>query len=136
LVPARRADISSARILLSFIEYGTSPATIRAASHSTIAVFPTHGSHTRTGLFFVFLLRIERSLSTSSSLQITFSSFFSRASSVRSDEKKSSAGVFESLFGFCSLLLSNGVGCSDCAFPPKRLSVMAPIILSISLSVF
>ena len=39
--------------ILSFIESGTSPETMRRASPSTIAVLPTPGSPIRTGLFFV-----------------------------------------------------------------------------------
>jgi|GEM_PF-829007 len=131
-VPATSVLISSAKILFSFIENGTFPAIISCANPSTMAVFPTPGSHTSTGLFLVFLLRIERSLSISLSLPITLSSFFSRASLVRSVEKKSSAGVFDSLFLLGCLLLSNGVASSllFSIIPQKRFSAIAPIILS------
>jgi hypothetical protein len=46
-------------ITLLFIRFsGTSLLTIFKAIHSTIAVLPTHGSHTKTGLFFDLLDRI------------------------------------------------------------------------------
>jgi len=108
-VPATNVLISRAKILLSFIQKGTFHCTISSASHSTIAVFQTQGSQTKTGLFFVFLFKIDKSLSISVSLHITLSSFFSRASCVKSVEKKSSAGVFESCFLVGALLLSKGV---------------------------
>jgi hypothetical protein len=76
-VQATREDISKANIFLSFIEKGTFHSAILNASHSTIAVFQTQGSQTRTGLFLVFLFKIDKSLSISSSLQITLSSLFS-----------------------------------------------------------
>ena len=38
---------------LSRKDFGTSPLTIRCASPSTIAVLPTPGSPSRSGLFFV-----------------------------------------------------------------------------------
>ncbi len=63
---------------------GTSPETIRRASPSTIAVFPTPGSPISTGLFFV---RRESTCITrriSSSRPITGSIFSSRARVVRS----------------------------------------------------
>jgi hypothetical protein len=92
-VHATRDDISSAKTFLSFIENGTFPSAILRANHSTIAVFQTQGSQTRTGLFLVFLFKIDNNLSISSSLQITLSSFSSCASRVKSVEKKSRAGV-------------------------------------------
>jgi len=110
-VHATREDISSDNIFLSFIEKGTFHSMILRANHSTIAVLPTHGSQTNAGLFFVFLLRIAISLSTSSSLHIILSIFHSLASFVKSVEKKSNAGVVVSLFSlfFCCLFWSNGV---------------------------
>ena len=45
--------MSSAHTRLPFSPSGTSPATIRCASPSTIAVLPTPGSPISTGLFFV-----------------------------------------------------------------------------------
>ncbi|NCB14428.1 MAG: hypothetical protein EOM78_22840 [Erysipelotrichia bacterium] len=92
-VPAIKRDISRASIFLSFIEKGTFQLAILLANHSTIAVLPTQGSQTKHGLFFVFLFKIAISLSISSSLQITLSSFQFLASAVISVEKKSSAGV-------------------------------------------
>jgi hypothetical protein len=111
-VPATIIDISIASTFLSFIENGTSHFAILVANHSTTAVLPTHGSQTRQGLFFVFLFKIAINLSISSALHITLSSFHSRASFVKSVEKKSRAGVSDSFFvcfQFDVLLLSNGV---------------------------
>jgi len=121
-VPATRDDISRERIRLSFIENGTSHFAILRASHSTIAVFPTQASHTKHGLFFVFLLSIAISRSISVSLPIMTSILPSRASAVRSVEKKSRAGVLDSSFlssitGFAS----NGRSHSDSSFPPCKL---------------
>jgi hypothetical protein len=118
---------------LSFIEKGTFHCEIFKANHSTIAVFQTHGSQTKTGLFFVFLFKIDKSLSISLSLQITLSSFLSYASRVKSVEKKSRAGV--RVFSFKGLLLSKGVDKSSSTFQNK-LSVIAQIILSIDSSFF
>ncbi|MDP3380780.1 MAG: hypothetical protein Q8S84_04595 [bacterium] len=110
MVQATNEDISRERIFLSFIEKGTLPCFILRASHSAIAVFPTHGSQTNTGLFFVFLFKIAISLSISLSLHIILSIFHSFASSDKLIEKKSSAGVLLSLFfHFCSLFISKGV---------------------------
>jgi hypothetical protein len=108
-VPATSEDISRASTFLFLIEKGTWPFAILSASHSAIAVLPTQGSHTSTGLFFVFLFSIAMSLSISSSLHIIFSILFSLASFVRSTEKKSRAGVVESSFFSCFLFLSKGV---------------------------
>mmetsp|Transcript_12279 Transcript_12279/g.26554 ORF Transcript_12279/g.26554 Transcript_12279/m.26554 type:complete len:257 (+) Transcript_12279:1405-2175(+) len=63
---------------------GTSPATIRWAMPSAMAVFPTPGSPISTGLFFVLLLKICIALRISSSLPITGSSFPSSALLVKS----------------------------------------------------
>ena len=73
--PATRAPISSAKIVLSFSPSGTSPLTIRCASPSTAAVFPTPGSPIRTGLFFVLRDRIRITFRISSSRPMTGSSF-------------------------------------------------------------
>ena len=51
--PASSAPMSSAQTRLPFRPSGTSPATIRCARPSTIAVLPTPGSPISTGLFFV-----------------------------------------------------------------------------------
>ena len=76
-----------------------SPETMRWASPSTIAVFPTPGSPMSTGLF---LVRRESTWITrliSSSRPMTGSSFPRRASSVRSRPKRSSAWYFSSGVG-------------------------------------
>jgi len=55
---AKSAPISRV-INLLFIRFsGTSLLAILRAIHSIIAVLPTHGSQTKTGLFFVLLLKI------------------------------------------------------------------------------
>jgi hypothetical protein len=101
-------DISSDNIFLSFIENGTFHVATAKASHSAIAVLPTPGSQTRTGLFFVFLFNIAINLSISSSLHSILSIFHSLASFVKSLEKKSNAGVVVSSFLSQDLLFSNG----------------------------
>jgi hypothetical protein len=50
---AKRAHISRVIILFQIKFSGTSRSTIFLAIHSTIAVFQTQGSQTRTGLFLV-----------------------------------------------------------------------------------
>ena len=52
LVPATKVPISRETIRLSANSVGTSPSAIRWASPSAIAVFPTPGSPSKTGLFF------------------------------------------------------------------------------------
>ena len=98
LVPAMRAPRSRATRRLPFRPSGTSPATMRWASPSTMAVLPTPGSPIRTGLFFV---RRESTWTTrriSSSRPITGSSLPFRASSVRSRLYRSSAWYLASGF--------------------------------------
>ena len=102
-VPATISERSIDMIRLSRIANGTSPRAILRARPSTTAVFPTPGSPTRHGLFFVLRFRMLTSLSISVSRPITGSIFHSRAFSVRSCPKKSSAGVFESVFLSCGL---------------------------------
>ena len=66
--------MSSAQTRRSFSPSGTSPATIRCASPSAIAVLPTPGSPISTGLFFVRRERIWITRRISSSRPITGSS--------------------------------------------------------------
>ena len=89
--PARSAPTSSAQTRLPFSPSGTSPATIRCASPSTIAVFPTPGSPISTGLFFVRRERTWITRRTSSSRPMTGSSLPDSASAVRSRPYFSSA---------------------------------------------
>ena len=84
LAPATRAARSSAYRVLFFKLSGTSPATIRRASPSTIAVLPTPGSPMSTGLFFFRRLRISMVRRISSSRPMTGSSLPCRALAVRS----------------------------------------------------
>ncbi|MBT3729634.1 hypothetical protein HOF65_02985 [bacterium] len=120
-VHATREDISRDKIFLSFIENGTFHSFILRANHSAIAVLPTQGSHTKTGLFLVFLFKIAINLSISSSLQIILSIFHSFASCERFVEKKSNAGVVESLFlVVCSLFISKGVLAASSGFHQNK----------------
>ena len=79
-IPAR----SMVRIRLFFMLSGTAPEAICWASPSITAVFPTPGSPTRQGLFFVLLLKICIRRPISSFRPITGSSFPSSACQVRS----------------------------------------------------
>jgi len=81
---AKRAHISRVITLLFIRLSGTSLFTIFRAIHSTIAVLPTQGSHTNTGLFFVLLDNISSVLLISSSLPITGSIFQFLANSIKS----------------------------------------------------
>ena len=74
LAPATSAPRSRENIFLSFRLSGTSPATIRRASPSAMAVLPTPGSPMRTGLFLVLRERIRITFLISLSRPITGSS--------------------------------------------------------------
>ena len=80
------APMSSATRRLSFSPSGTSPATMRWASPSTIAVLPTPGSPMSTGLFLVRRDSTWITRRISSSRPMTGSSLPLRAASVRSRE--------------------------------------------------
>ncbi len=82
--PATSALMSKLNNCLFFRLSGTSPRTIRCASPSTIAVFPTPGSPIKTGLFFVFRLKIRMTRRISSSRPMTGSVFPDRKSATRS----------------------------------------------------
>ena len=84
LAPATSAPRSRVSTRLSRNESGTSPATMRRASPSTMAVLPTPGSPISTGLFLVRRASTCMMRRISSSRPITGSSFSWRASSVRS----------------------------------------------------
>ncbi len=89
--PASIAPMSSAQTRFPFSPSGTSPATIRCASPSTIAVLPVPGSPIRTGLFFVRRRSTCMTRRISSSRPMTGSSLPSSAASVRSRPYFSSA---------------------------------------------
>ncbi|MNV70825.1 hypothetical protein D3C71_1638090 [compost metagenome] len=76
--------MSSEKIVLSFRPSGTSRRTIRWASPSTIAVFPTPGSPINTGLFFVLRDRMRITRRISPSRPITGSILPARTSATRS----------------------------------------------------
>ena len=82
LAPAIRAPISRDHIVFPFRLFGTSPLIIRVASPSIMAVLPTPGTPTKTGLFLVFLDSILVILRISSSRPIMGSIFPSLASLV------------------------------------------------------
>ena len=82
--PASSEPMSSAQTRRPFSPSGTSPATMRCASPSTIAVLPTPGSPISTGLFFVRRESTWITRRISSSRPITGSSAPDSASSVRS----------------------------------------------------
>ena len=84
LAPATSEPISRAIHFLPFNPSGTSPAVIRRARPSTMAVLPTPGSPIKTGLFLVRRDRISITRRISSSRPITGSSLPSAAIRVRS----------------------------------------------------
>ena len=89
--PATIAPMSSATTSLSFSDVGTSPATMRCARPSTMAVLPVPGSPMSTGLFFVRRDSTWMTRRISSSRPMTGSSLPSRARSVRLRLNRSSA---------------------------------------------
>ena len=84
LAPASSSAMSSTSTRLLFSDSGTSPATMRCARPSTIAVLPTPGSPISTGLFLVRRCSTWMARRISSSRPITGSSLPWRARSVRS----------------------------------------------------
>ena len=83
MAPATSAAMSSATISLPLSDSATSPATIRWASPSTTAVFPTPGSPMSTGLFLVRRVSTWLTRRISASRPMTGSSVPFRATSVR-----------------------------------------------------
>lgn len=84
LAPASSAAMSSDSTRLPFRLSGTSPATMRCARPSTMAVLPTPGSPMSTGLFLLRRCSTWMARRISSSRPITGSSLPARARSVRS----------------------------------------------------
>ena len=84
LLPATIDPTSSEITFRSFTESGTSPAIIRCAKPSAMAVFPTPASPIITGLFLVLRVRIWMTLLISISRPITGSNFPCSARVVRS----------------------------------------------------
>ena len=82
LAPATSALMSSSTTSLSLMVEGTSPAAMRSARPSTMAVLPTPGSPMRTGLFFVRRLSTWMVRRISSTRPMTGSSLPWRARSV------------------------------------------------------
>ena len=82
-VPATKDPTSRETISRFFNVSGTSPATMRWASPSTMAVLPVPASPIKTGLFFLRRVSTCITRRISSSRPITGSSFSCRASSVR-----------------------------------------------------
>ena len=92
-VPATIPARSSAIIRTPRSTAGTSPSAIRAAMPSAIAVLPTPGSPTSTGLFLDRRPSTSSAASISASRPITGSSRPARASAVRSRPNRSSPRV-------------------------------------------
>ena len=89
---------------LPFKESGTSPATMRCAKPSTMAVLPTPGSPIKTGLFLVRRCNTCMALRISSSRPMTGSNLPIRARSVRSRQyffNDSRCPSASALFTFC-----------------------------------
>ena len=105
-VPATSEPMSRVRTRLLSRVSGTSPATIRWARPSAMAVLPTPGSPIRAGLFFVRRDRIWMTRSISFSRPMTGSSFPARAASVRLIPSWSTVGVLLARF-------VSGVGPAD-----------------------
>ena len=95
LVPATRAPMSRVTRRLPCRVSGTSPLLISWARASTMAVLPTPGSPTRTGLFLVRRLRIWTIRSISFSRPMTGSNLSALAAMVRSMPSWSRVGVLE-----------------------------------------
>ena len=93
LVPATSDPMSRVRTRLLSSVSGTSPATIRWARPSAMAVLPTPGSPISAGLFFVRRERIWMTRSISFSRPMTGSSLPARAASVRLIPSWSTVGV-------------------------------------------
>ena len=93
LVPATSEPMSRVRTRLLSSVSGTSPATIRWARPSAMAVLPTPGSPMRAGLFLVRRDRIWMTRSISFSRPMTGSSLPARAASVRLIPSWSTVGV-------------------------------------------
>ena len=106
LVPATSEPMSSVRTRLLSSVSGTSPATIRWASPSAMAVLPTPGSPISAGLFLVRRERIWMTRSISFSRPMTGSSLPARAASVRLIPSWSTVGVLLARF-------VSGVGPAD-----------------------
>ncbi|MPM61279.1 hypothetical protein SDC9_108137 [bioreactor metagenome] len=109
--------ISSAITRLSNMARDTFLCTIRSASPSTMADFPTPGSPMRTGLFFLRRLSIWAILSISFSRPTIGSRRFSIAARVMSVPKLSSTGVSEAGFFACDCPPCCPPGLKD-DFPP------------------
>ena len=90
---AASAPMTSSTMRSSRISSGASSSTARRASPSTTAVFPTPASPTSTGLLFCFRRSARITCFVSASRPRTGSIRPSRASCVRSFEKRSSVGV-------------------------------------------
>ncbi len=97
-VPATSEPMSRVRTRLFSSVSGTSPATIRWARPSAMAVLPTPGSPMRAGLFFVRRDRIWMTRSISFSRPMTGSSLPARAASVRLIPSWSTVGVLLARF--------------------------------------
>ena len=89
-VPASNATWSSARMRASLSAGGTSPAAMRCARPSTMAVLPTPALPMSAGLFLLWRSRMSTTRATSASRQRTGSRSPRRASAVSSTPTRSS----------------------------------------------
>jgi hypothetical protein len=128
LAPATRAARSSCMSLRSRRLSGTSPAAMRRAMPSAIAVLPTPGSPIRTGLFLVRRESTWMARRISSSRPITGSSFCWRAASVRSRQYLFRTSYFssgESSWTVWVPRISASAESSSSRLPPSLLSTSA-----------
>ena len=86
LAPANREAMSNDKTRFPLSESGTSPAMMRCAKPSTIAVLPTPGSPINTGLFLLRRCNTWMARRISSSRPITGSNLPARARSVKSTQ--------------------------------------------------
>ena len=119
LAPASSSAMSSASTRLFLSESGTSPATMRCARPSTMAVLPTPGSPISTGLFLVRRCSTWIARRISSSRPITGSSLPRRARSVRSSVYFFSASRWPSASGLSTF------------WPPRTASIAASSALRV-----
>ena len=102
LAPAKRDAMSNDKTFLPLSESGTSPATMRCAKPSTIAVLPTPGSPINTGLFLLRRCKTWMARRISSSRPITGSNLPARARSVKSTQYFFSDSRWPSASALCT----------------------------------
>ncbi|MNS93220.1 hypothetical protein D3C72_1273780 [compost metagenome] len=127
LAPASSAAMSSDSTRLPLSDSGTSPATMRWARPSTMAVLPTPGSPMSTGLFLVRRCSTWMVRRISSSRPMTGSSLPRRARSVRSRQYFLRASRWPSasaLFTPCPPRTASMADSSDLRLRPLSLAIL------------